>query len=61
MNANGGAGVAIEGDAGLEAPSLTAIAAALLVGGAILLALSVFLVALMTARASGKPRTVEDG
>lgn len=59
MNADGRADVAIEADAGLEAPPLTAIAAALLVGGAILLALAVFLVAFMTARASGRPHRGE--
>jgi tetrahydromethanopterin S-methyltransferase subunit F len=52
MNADGTAGVNVEADAGLEAPSLTGIAVGFLVAGGLLLALAVFIVAKVTSRAS---------
>ena len=52
MNADGSRGVAMQGDAGAEVPALTWVATALIVLGALLLALGVILIVIPVRRAS---------
>jgi len=52
MNADGSRPVAVQADAGATVPALTEVAVALLVAGALLLALGAFLIAIPVRRAS---------
>ena len=59
MNADGSSGVSVTGDAGLEIPGLTWIAAGLIVGGGVLLLIAAAVMVAATSRAQRKGRETQ--